>query len=101
MVVCVPDSQCLFSGYGGEFYQRNLFWFQLYNLFLWFWMMFFVIALGQMTLAGAFASYYWAWNKPKDIPMFAVTESFWRSLRFVSKLRLVPVWLYMYLIASS
>jgi len=46
------------------------------------WVMNFIIALGQMTLAGAFGSYYWAWEKPKDIPAFPLTAAVWRSLRY-------------------
>lgn len=42
----------------------------------------FIVALGQMTLAGSFASYYWAFEKPKDIPAFPLTGAFYRSLRF-------------------
>ena len=36
---------------------------QVYHLFGWFWLMNFIIALGQCVLAGAFSSYYWAWDK--------------------------------------
>uniref|UniRef100_S4RJH3 Choline transporter-like protein n=1 Tax=Petromyzon marinus TaxID=7757 RepID=S4RJH3_PETMA len=36
------------------------------------WLMNFVIALGQCTLAGAFASYYWAFHKPRDLPALPV-----------------------------
>jgi choline transporter-like protein 2/4/5 len=46
-----------------------------------FWLMNFVIGLGQMTLAGAFASYYWAFDKNKDIPMFPLLGSLWRCFR--------------------
>lgn len=55
---------------------------QVYHLFGWFWVMNFIIALGQCVLAGAFASYYWAWDKKTDIPKFAVTTSFFRTLRY-------------------
>ncbi|RMX60176.1 hypothetical protein pdam_00010114 [Pocillopora damicornis] len=41
----------------------HLFRMQIYHLFGWFWLMNFIIALGQCALAGAFASYYWAWDK--------------------------------------
>ena len=41
----------------------HLFRMQVYHLFGWFWLMNFIIALGQCALAGAFASYYWAWDK--------------------------------------
>ncbi|KAL5013102.1 hypothetical protein ScPMuIL_011653 [Solemya velum] len=55
---------------------------QLYNLFMLFWMVNFLVALGQMTLAGAFASYYWTFNKPKDIPSFPLLRSFGRCFRY-------------------
>jgi len=41
----------------------------------------FIVAFGQMTLAGAFASYYWAFQKPKDIPAFPLMGSAYRSFR--------------------
>lgn len=55
---------------------------QIFNLFMLFWLVNFVIALGQITLAGAFASYYWAFNKSKDIPTFPLLSSFGRTLRY-------------------
>ena len=53
-----------------------------FQLFMLFWITNFVVALGQMTLSGAFASYYWAFRKPKDIPLFPVSASLRRSLRY-------------------
>ncbi|XP_070531866.1 choline transporter-like protein 4 [Ptychodera flava] len=47
-----------------------------------FWLINFVIAFGEMSLAGAFASYYWAFTKPDDIPSIPLTRSTWRSLRY-------------------
>ncbi|XP_043938071.1 choline transporter-like protein 4 [Protopterus annectens] len=74
--------QCAFYKYNNEgLYQRNIFNLQLYNVVGFLWCMNFVIALGQCTLAGAFASYYWAFDKPRDIPSFPVTAAFMRSLR--------------------
>ncbi|KAL8625996.1 hypothetical protein ACOMHN_012588 [Nucella lapillus] len=55
---------------------------QIFNLFMAFWLLNFAIALGQITLAGSFASYYWAFDKNKDIPTFPVTASFYRSIRY-------------------
>uniref|UniRef100_A0A914XUH1 Choline transporter-like protein n=1 Tax=Panagrolaimus superbus TaxID=310955 RepID=A0A914XUH1_9BILA len=55
---------------------------QLYNLFACFWMSCFVGAFSDITLAGAFASYYWAFTKPKDIPSFPVLSSAGRALRY-------------------
>ncbi|XP_073724105.1 choline transporter-like protein 5-B isoform X6 [Misgurnus anguillicaudatus] len=78
-----PGSQCTFAFYGGEsLYHRYIFAFQLCNLFIFLWLVNFTIALGQCTLAGAFASYYWALRKPADIPPFPLGSSFGRALRY-------------------
>uniref|UniRef100_H3C1F0 Choline transporter-like protein n=1 Tax=Tetraodon nigroviridis TaxID=99883 RepID=H3C1F0_TETNG len=78
-----PSASCIFIKYNDEgLFQRNLFNLQLYNVFAFLWCANFVIALGQCTLAGAFASYYWAFTKPDDIPTFPVSASFIRSLRY-------------------
>ncbi|XP_047669534.1 choline transporter-like protein 2 isoform X1 [Tachysurus fulvidraco] len=78
-----PDAECMFAFYGGEtFYHRYLVLFQFYNLFLFFWCVNFVVALGHVTLAGAFASYYWALRKPDDIPAFPIFSSLGRALRY-------------------
>ncbi|ROL41716.1 Choline transporter-like protein 2 [Anabarilius grahami] len=78
-----PDAECLFAFYGGEtLYHKYLILFQFYNLFLFFWCVNFVTALGQVTLAGAFASYYWAFKKPDDIPAYPVFNSLGRALRY-------------------
>ncbi|KAJ8300483.1 hypothetical protein KUTeg_022002 [Tegillarca granosa] len=58
------------------------FYTQIYNLFMLFWLVNFFIALGQMTLAGAFSSYYWAFEKPKDIPSFPLLGAFGRCFRY-------------------
>lgn len=52
------------------------------NLFATLWLIHFISGISQTTLAGAFASYYWAYRKPKDVPFFAVTASLYRTLRF-------------------
>ncbi len=84
MKVQCPDSECLFAFYGGEtVYHKYLIGLQFYNVFLFFWCANFVTALGQMTLAGAFASYYWAFVKPDDMPAFPVFSALGRSLRWV------------------
>uniref|UniRef100_A0AC35UF86 Choline transporter-like protein n=1 Tax=Rhabditophanes sp. KR3021 TaxID=114890 RepID=A0AC35UF86_9BILA len=56
--------------------------FQAYNLFMFFWMTCFVSSFQDIILAGAFASYYWAFNKKKDVPMFPVLKSMRRAIRF-------------------
>ncbi|KAM7372450.1 hypothetical protein PAMP_009614 [Pampus punctatissimus] len=78
-----PDSECLFAFYGGETaYHKYLIVLQFFNVFLFFWCANFVTALGQMTLAGAFASYYWAFVKPDDMPAFPLFSALGRSLRY-------------------
>ena len=54
---------------------------QIYNLFGFFWGLFFIEALDQMVLAGAFASWYWVLNK-KDIPKMPLMSSFYRTFRY-------------------
>ncbi|XP_030053170.1 choline transporter-like protein 4 isoform X2 [Microcaecilia unicolor] len=77
------EVRCIFYKYNTDgLYQRNLFNLQIYNIFGFLWCINFVIALGQCVLAGAFASYYWAFNKPKDIPCFPVAGAFMRTLRY-------------------
>ncbi|NWW41402.1 CTL2 protein, partial [Panurus biarmicus] len=78
-----PDAQCLFAFYGGETaYHKYLVVLQFFNVFMFFWLANFVIALGQVTLAGAFASYYWAFKKPDDMPAFPLFSAFGRALRY-------------------
>nr|DBA20511.1 TPA: hypothetical protein GDO54_017283 [Pyxicephalus adspersus] len=78
-----PDAHCTFYKYNTEgIIQQNIFNLQIYNVFGFLWCINFVIALGQCVLAGAFASYYWAFHKPKDIPYFPVSAAFMRTLRY-------------------
>ncbi|KAF7658124.1 hypothetical protein LDENG_00017200 [Lucifuga dentata] len=80
--VC-PGSQCTFAFYGGEtLYHHYVFVLQLCNLLVFLWLVNFTIALGQCTLAGAFASYYWALKKPNDIPTCPLFSSFSRAIRY-------------------
>ena len=54
---------------------------QVYNLFGFFWGLFFLEALDQMVLAGAFASWYWTLDK-RDVPKLPLISSFYRTLRY-------------------
>lgn len=84
--VC-PGAQCLFAFYGGEsVYHHYILVLHLCNLFVVLWLVNFIFALGQCTLAGAFASYYWALKKPKDIPPCPLYSSFSRAIRWGSDL---------------
>ncbi|XP_046874606.1 choline transporter-like protein 4 [Hypomesus transpacificus] len=77
------SARCIFIKYNTEgLLQRNLFNLQIYNVVAFLWCVNFVLALGQCTLAGAFASYYWAFSKPADIPTFPLSQAFIRTLRY-------------------
>nr|XP_012421468.1 PREDICTED: choline transporter-like protein 5 [Odobenus rosmarus divergens] len=80
--VC-PGAQCNFAFYGGKsLYHQYVPTFQMFNLFVFLWLINFIIALGQCALAGAFASYYWALKKPDDIPQYPVFTAFGRAIRY-------------------
>jgi len=73
------DEICTFIKYGGQQYATYM---QIYALFMFLWCMNFFIAFGQMVLAGAFASYYWAFDKSKDVPTCPLLSSIGRTLRY-------------------
>ncbi|XP_047185956.1 choline transporter-like protein 4 isoform X2 [Scophthalmus maximus] len=76
-----PSARCIFINYNKEgLLQMDAL--QFLNFVTFFWCVNFVLALSQCTLAGAFASYYWAFNKPGDIPSSPVWGGFMRSLRY-------------------
>ncbi|KAF6727446.1 Choline transporter-like protein 5 [Oryzias melastigma] len=80
--VC-SGSRCLFAFYGGEsLYHRYILLLHLVNLFMLLWLLNFILALNQCTLAGAFASYYWALVKPRDVPGCPLYSSFSRAIRY-------------------
>ena len=57
----------------------HLFRMQVYHLFGWFWVMNFIMALGMCVLAGAFASYYWAWDK-KTVSVIKGAQLLWMTV---------------------
>uniref|UniRef100_A0A0N4UC10 Choline transporter-like protein 5 n=1 Tax=Dracunculus medinensis TaxID=318479 RepID=A0A0N4UC10_DRAME len=61
---------------------NRIIYLQGYNLFAFFWLTCFISGLTDMILAGAFASYYWAFDKVKDVPSFPILRSFGRVLRY-------------------
>uniref|UniRef100_A0A0B7AP80 Choline transporter-like protein n=1 Tax=Arion vulgaris TaxID=1028688 RepID=A0A0B7AP80_9EUPU len=70
---------CGFIKYGKGDYTIYL---QIFNLFMLFWLVNFVAALGQLTLAGSFASWYWAFDKSKDVPRFPLFKAFYICFRY-------------------
>ncbi|KAH9507580.1 hypothetical protein Btru_051513 [Bulinus truncatus] len=83
-IPCDPDNTtlgtlCEFIKYGGNDYIIPM---EIFMVFMLLWVLNFIVALGHMTLAGAFGSYYWSWEKPKDIPAFPLARSLFRSIRY-------------------
>ncbi|XP_058162503.1 choline transporter-like protein 4 [Dasypus novemcinctus] len=78
-----PGLLCVFQGYlSTGLVQRSLFNLQIYGVLGLFWTLNWVLALGQCVLAGAFASYYWAFHKPRDVPTFPLSAAFIRTLHY-------------------
>ncbi|XP_063114265.1 choline transporter-like protein 5 isoform X2 [Cavia porcellus] len=78
-----PGALCNFAFYGGKsLYHQYISTLHWYNIFVFLWLVNFVFALGQCTLAGAFASYYWAMKKPDDIPSLPLFTSFGQAIRY-------------------
>ncbi|XP_064802881.1 choline transporter-like protein 4 [Oncorhynchus masou masou] len=78
-----PSVRCIFFRYDDTgLFQQNLVYLQAFNVFAFLWCVNFVIALGQCTLAGTFASYYWAFSKPAEISPFTLSQCFIRTLQY-------------------
>ncbi|KAK3747927.1 hypothetical protein QZH41_008845, partial [Actinostola sp. cb2023] len=73
------SASCILIGYTEN---PHLLRMQVYHFFGWLWIMNFIIALGQCVLAGAFASWYFAFHKPEDVPALPILSSLWRTLRY-------------------
>nr|XP_039270354.1 choline transporter-like protein 2 [Styela clava] len=75
--------KCMFIEYGGDsLFHRNTLWLQIAIVFAFFWLLNWVIALENYNWAGAFASYYWAFDKSTDIPALPLFSAFGRTLRY-------------------
>ncbi|XP_046958778.1 choline transporter-like protein 4 isoform X2 [Lynx rufus] len=78
-----PGLMCIFQSYSSTgLVQRSLFNLQIYGVLGLFWTLNWVLALGQCVLAGAFASFYWALDKRRDVPTFPLISAFIRTLRY-------------------
>ncbi|KAG8327586.1 hypothetical protein J6590_018025, partial [Homalodisca vitripennis] len=52
---------------------------QMFNLFGFFWGVWFVTGLAQMILAGTFATWYWTFHK-RNVPFFTLSRAIFRTL---------------------
>lgn len=71
--------RCQFTQYVANQHLSRL---QIYNFIGLIWGTFFIVGLGQVALAAAFASYYWAYHKPQDVPFFAVLNGLCITVRY-------------------
>lgn len=72
------DIQCQFTRYERE---PGVPWMHWFNLFAFFWAMEFVSALGELVLAGVFATWYWTFDK-SQVPGCSLGRSFCNALTF-------------------
>jgi len=73
---CAAEVRCQFTKY-----TRAASWMHWFNLFGFYWGMFFVSALSEMVLAGAFAQWYWTFRK-EEAPCCAITPSLFNAVVF-------------------
>jgi hypothetical protein len=76
--VRVYDADGKFQGYQAN---NTIQYLEIYHFFGLLWTTQFFIAIGQCTIAGAVASWYWVHDK-KDVPLFPVLFAFKRTLRY-------------------
>jgi len=78
---CTRDDcpQCVFHKFGPSVIDT---WFQVYNFFGLFWLLFFFSAMGEMVLAGSFSGWYWTLDKDGPMENVGVMSSFYRTCRF-------------------
>eukprot|EP00090_Calanus_glacialis_P041007 TRINITY_DN7188_c0_g1_i2.p1 TRINITY_DN7188_c0_g1~~TRINITY_DN7188_c0_g1_i2.p1 ORF type:complete len:720 (-),score=98.82 TRINITY_DN7188_c0_g1_i2:192-2351(-) len=70
---------CVFHKFGPALSDS---WLQIYNFFGLFWLLFFVEALGEMVMAGAFAGWYWTMDKDGDLENVGIFQSLKRTFRY-------------------
>ncbi|XP_044728257.1 choline transporter-like 2 [Chrysoperla carnea] len=70
--------QCHYIGVLNPEYMKYL---HITNIVVFIWAMFFVSALGEMILAGTFASWFWTFNK-HNVPSCTLFKSIYRTFRY-------------------
>ncbi|XP_021948484.1 choline transporter-like protein 4 isoform X3 [Folsomia candida] len=79
---CLPCKDISTCTYQNHQKLSQAFYFHLYNIFGVIWLLCFVNDLGDMVLAGSFAGWYWTFNRKKDLALFPVASSFFRTVRY-------------------
>ena len=71
----LQTGDCFFQEYLG---QDKIVYVHVFNLFITLWLIQFIVALGQCTLAGSFAGWYWTRGSPGRFPLL---KAFYRCIR--------------------
>jgi len=74
-----PTPMCVFHKFGPALSDS---WLQFFNFFGLFWLLFFVEALGEMVMAGAFAGWYWNLDKNGELENVGIFQSLKRTFRY-------------------
>jgi choline transporter-like protein 2/4/5 len=74
-----PTALCVFHKFGPRLADS---WLQGLNFFGLFWLLFFVEALGEMVMAGAFAGWYWTMDKEGSGSQSGLGPSLYRTCRY-------------------
>ena len=75
---CPNESNCLYETQWDEFLQYSL----IYHVFGGLWVMQFIVAYGQVVIAGAISQFYWLGGDKAEIPRAPVLSSMYRAIRY-------------------
>ncbi|KAI8803246.1 plasma-membrane choline transporter-domain-containing protein [Cladochytrium replicatum] len=82
LYLLTPVKAVVLAGFNVTYTDPNTsFYMQFYHLFGVLWGVAFVLALNQLVLSGAFATFYWTLDKHRIVP-FPVLRSLYRAIRY-------------------
>ncbi|KAJ3275818.1 hypothetical protein HK104_003832 [Borealophlyctis nickersoniae] len=82
LYLATPESPVVLAALNKVYTNPNVSYYMiLYHLAGFFWTWAFLIGIAQVTIAGAFATYYWTMDK-RHVPSFPVVRSLGRTVRY-------------------
>ena len=75
---CPNESNCLYETQWDEFLQYSL----IYHVFGGLWVMQFIVAYGQVVIAGAISQFYWLGGDKAEMPRAPVLSFMYRAIRY-------------------
>ncbi|KAG5265200.1 hypothetical protein AALO_G00262480 [Alosa alosa] len=74
---------CMFHKYDNTgLFQNTIVYLQVFNFVAFLWCANFFLTLSHCTLAGTFTAYFWAFDKPGDIPAHPLSQALMRNLQY-------------------